>query len=246
MNYRDRLIESYSSTHASHLYGEAAIPGIERQFPVWRRYYGGLLPSDRASSIIDMGCGNGGFVHFLRRAGYENASGIDASPEQVETAKRLGIGGVERAEIMEFLMNKEGVYDAVVARDVVEHFGKGEIIELFSAVRRALKNNGVFIIQTPNAESPFGGRYRYWDFTHEVSFTASSLGQVLRAAGFADVSFRPAGPVPKGLLSGVRFALWKAVELAIRFYMLVETGSFKGIFTQSIIAAAQKPPEDKS
>jgi hypothetical protein len=98
----------------------------------------------------------------------------------------------------------------------------------------------VIIIQTPNAENPFGGRYRYWIFTHEIAFTRSSLNQLLRVAGFQMVDFYPTGPVPKGIKSLVRFLLWKVIETILRFYMLIETGSGEGIFTQNIICVAKK------
>lgn len=92
----------------------------------------------------------------------------------------------------------------------------------------------------PNAEPLFGCRLLYGDFTHEVSLTRNSLGQVLRVAGFTEVAFYPTGPVPKGIKSAMKFLLWKAIEALLRFYMLVETGSGDGIYTQTIICMAKK------
>jgi len=88
--------------------------------------------------------------------------------------------------------------------------------------------------------SSFGSRYRYWDFTHEVAFTRSSLNQILRNAGFSEVIFRSTGPVPKGLKSSIRFLLWKLIHYLLKCYMLIETGSGEGIFTQNIISIAKK------
>ena len=98
----------------------------------------------------------------------------------------------------------------------------------------------MLIIQTPNLESPYGSRYRYGDFTHEIGLTRTSLAQALRVIGFQDSSFYPTGPVPKGLKSAVRFILWKLIDGACRLYMLVEMGSAQGIFTQNLIAVARK------
>lgn len=240
MNYREKLYSIYVSTHISRLYGESSIDGIKKQFPVWRRYYGRFLLQDKSASILDIGCGDGGFVYYLKNLGYENSSGIDISPEQVEIARNLGIKDVKCADILGFLRDKKDTYDVIFARDVIEHFTKEDIIELLEVVFNSLKPCGVVIIQTPNGESPFGGRYRYGDFTHEIAFTRSSLNQVLMMAGFEKVDFYPVGPVPKGIKSTVRFLFWKVIEWLLRFYMLVETGDSRGIFTQNIIAVAVK------
>jgi hypothetical protein len=46
--------------------------------------------------------------------------------------------------------------------------------------------------------------------------------------------------VPKGVKSVVRFLLWRGIEMLLKFYMLVETGSGEGIYTQNIIAVVYK------
>jgi len=240
MNYREKLYSIYVSTHTSHLYRETSIERIKKQFPVWKRYFGMFLPKDKDAKIIDIGCGNGGFVYFLKNLGYENSSGIDVSTEQVEVARKFGIEDVECADIISFLRDKKNTYDVIFARDVIEHFKKEEIIGMLTFVFNSLKEGGRMVIQTPNAESPFGSRYRYGDFTHEIAFTRSSLNQILRYIGFTETVFYPTGPVPKGIKSTVRYLLWKGIETLLYFYMLVETGSAEGIFTQNIIAVAKK------
>lgn len=128
----------------------------------------------------------------------------------------------------------------IFARDVIEHFVKDEILEIIETAYKSLKLSGLLIIQAPNAESLFSGRLRHWDFTHEMIFTRNSLNQIFKATGFKDTEFYPTGPVPKGLKSFVRYILWKAIETVLRLYMVIETGSFSGIFTQTIIAVAKK------
>ncbi len=207
---------------------------------MWKWYYGRFLPQDKFAKILEVGHGNGGLLLWLQRMGYVNASGIDISPEQVQTAKKLGVKAVEEANCIEWMKDKKELYDMIFARDVIEHFRKDEIFKVVESCFNALKDDGILLLYTINAESPFGCRYRYYDFTHEVSFTRSSLGHVLRVAGFTEVAFYPTGPVPKGITSTVRFLLWKAIEAALRFYMLVETGSGDGIYTQTITCVAKK------
>jgi 2-polyprenyl-3-methyl-5-hydroxy-6-metoxy-1,4-benzoquinol methylase len=240
LSWKEKFYSSYTSTQACHLYGETSLEAIRREFPVWKSYFGLSLPEDKEAVILDAGCGNGGFVYFLLSQGYNQTVGVDISREQIEEAKRLGIHNALCADLLDFLEEKKKIYDAIFARDVIEHFTKDELLELLESFFHALKSGGRLIIQTPNLESPFGTGYRYSDFTHEVGFTRTSLAQVLRVIGFHELSFYPTGPVPKGLKSTVRFLLWKLIEGTLRFYMLVETGSSQGIFTQNLIAVARK------
>lgn len=240
MDYRGKLYSMYVSTHTAHLYGEATLEGIKKQFPVWKSYYGRFLPKDKGTRILDIGCGNGGFAYYLGSLGYKNSFGVDKSPEQVEVAKNLGINNIEYADVISFLKEKKDTYDMVFARDVIEHFSKDRVLELLESVFNSLRIGGMIIIQTLNGEGPFANRYLYGDFTHEVAFTTNSLNQVLKGVGFGDPSYYSTGPVPKGVRSVVRFFMWKGIEALLRFYMLVETGNSRGIFTQNIIAMAIK------
>ena len=240
MNYKNILYSTYVTTHTRNLYGETTIEKIKKQFKVWKSYFGKYLPNDPNAMILDIGCGNGGFVYFLQNIGYKNSYGIDISREQVEDGRKLGIQNIECADLIEFLKEKDKIYNVIFARDVIEHFKKDEILNILEVIFNALTQKGILIIQTPNAESPFGNRYRYGDFTHEVAFTRSSLNQILRNAGFSEVIFRSAQPVPKGIKSSIRFLLWKLIHYLLKYYMLIETGSGEGIFTQNIIAIAKK------
>jgi cyclopropane fatty-acyl-phospholipid synthase-like methyltransferase len=115
--------------------------------------------------------------------------GVDRSPEQVKEAQRLGIAGVKEGDLLETLesLSDESV-DLIVAFDVIEHFTKDELVLFVDEVNRVLRKGGKWIIHTPNGESPFAGRMRYWDFTHEQAFTHTSIAQLLNASGFSLVT----------------------------------------------------------
>ncbi len=236
MDYRDKFYSKYVSTQTSQLYGEVNLEDIKNQFPVWQKYFGRFLPEDKNAKILDFGCGNGGFVYWLQQIGYQNTEGIDISEEQVEFAGKLGIRNIYCIKDI----NSVDKYNLIFMKDVLEHFNKEEILVLLEKIYKALKNGGFLIIQIPNAESPFSGRIRYGDFTHEVSFTKSSISQALLVSRFKNINIYSQQPVIHWLKSLIRFFIWELIGFGLRFYLLVETGSGKGIFSQNIIATAKK------
>jgi hypothetical protein len=78
-------------------------------------------------------------------------------------------------------------------------------------------------------------RTRYWDITHELSFTPSSITQVLLASGFIDVQILEYGPVVHGIKSALRMVVWQIIRLMLRLYLLAEVGStMDRVFTQDM------------
>ena len=240
MNYKIKFYDKYVSSHTHKLYGDISLDLIRREFPVWNSYFGIFLPLDKNSEILDIGCGNGSLIYWLHQQGFEKAAGVDLSDEQIRKAAHLGIKNIIKSDFKYFLGEKENFYDVVFARDVLEHFTKEEILDILISVRRALKIGGVFIAQTVNAENLLWGRLRHADFTHDIAFTKESARQTLLISGFSDVQIYPQRPVAHGLKSFIRYVLWRCFEYFLHFYLLVETGSSGGIFTQNIIIFAKK------
>src|SRR5688572_16897500 len=102
--------------------------------------------------------------------------------------------------------------------------------------------NGRWIIHVPNAESPFGACMRYWDFTHELAFTRTSIAQLLKASGFASVLCYEDQPVPHGLKSAVRYVLWNIIRFALLCYVAIETGAVDrgAVFTRNMLAVGRR------
>ncbi|OPX35236.1 MAG: hypothetical protein B1H11_09415 [Desulfobacteraceae bacterium 4484_190.1] len=104
------------------------------------------------------------------------------------------------------------------------------------------KHGGRWIIHTPNAESPFGNRILFGDFTHELAFTRTSLAQILLASGFSRVGCYEDQPVLHGIKSAVRWILWRCIRGVLRLYLAVETGNTgrDAIFSQNFLAVGFK------
>jgi 2-polyprenyl-3-methyl-5-hydroxy-6-metoxy-1,4-benzoquinol methylase len=98
------------------------------------------IPHNAQLRIVDVGCGHGTFVYFLRRAGYKNAFGIDGSAEQVAAAHRMGIEGVHHQRLEEFLSRaEESSADVVLLIDVLEHLTRDELFLALDGVFRILR-----------------------------------------------------------------------------------------------------------
>jgi 2-polyprenyl-3-methyl-5-hydroxy-6-metoxy-1,4-benzoquinol methylase len=207
---------------------------------IWRDYFGSLLPRDRSARIADIGCGGGSFLYFLRQRGYTNVAGVDRSREQIELAHRRGIEDAVLGDAEGFLAANQESFDCLTSFDVVEHIPREDTLEFLRALFNALRPGGRLILRTPNGAGPLGSRIRYSDFTHEQAFTRASIAQVLRLAGFERIQVLGEGPRVHGIVSAVRWLLWKVIEASLWVYLAVETGQLGEIFTQNLIAVAHK------
>ena len=240
--YRRRIYGAYVTGREQPLAPDS-VAGLRPRLPYLRALVRRHFPADRSARILELGCGHGALLYVLQAAGYRNATGVDASPEQVAAAGRLGIEGVTEGDIMEALAHTPAAsLDVVVAFDVIEHFAKEELLPLVDEVHRVLRPGGTWIIHVPNCEGPFGSHSRYADFTHEVAFDRFSLTQVLRAGGFAAVACYEDQPVPHGLISALRALGWMMIRSVLLVYVAVETGSWDrgAVFTQNMLAVARQ------
>lgn len=241
-DYKARFYKLYQSTHVRHRKGLATLELFQRQAPGWRRLFGPLLPAAPDAAIVDVGCGSGSLLWWLQQMGYRRAEGIDVSPEQVELAAQLGVRNVRQADLREFLSAHGERFDAVILRDVIEHFDRPTVLDVLRLCRSALRPGGRIVLQVPNAESPFFGRIRYGDFTHELAFSVSSLEQLLAVCGFESVQCHPTPPLVASLRSAARLPLWWMVQALYHLLLFAELGrGHRRIVTQGIIAVGERP-----
>jgi cyclopropane fatty-acyl-phospholipid synthase-like methyltransferase len=207
----------------------------------YEREYEELLPKNKNAKILDLGCGTGHFLYFLQKNGFKNYIGIDISDQQISSCKENISKSVEVFDAFEFLKDKEGRYDVIVANDFLEHILKERVIELVKLINHSLKSGGKFIMKTPNMSNPFVLDLRYKDFTHEIGFTEKSLYQVLSVADFKSIQIYPSKIVfpltPKGIIS-------RAI-LSVYYFVIKKLFALQGyvvpnILSKLLIAVAHK------
>jgi 2-polyprenyl-3-methyl-5-hydroxy-6-metoxy-1,4-benzoquinol methylase len=241
-NYRSAVYGAYLSSR-----GEVAAEIVAAQIRVrtkhCQRIIRDFFPPNRDARLLELASGYGALLHHAAGAGYREIRGVDKSPEQVEAAGRFGLANITDSDCNAFLESEASdSADAIISLDLIEHLSKPELGGLISEVVRVLKPGGRWIIHCPNGESPFGGRIRYGDFTHELSFTQRSLSQLLRTYGFARVICYEDGPVVHGVKSALRAGIWRVIRSGLRLWLAAETGQVdkNGIFTQNPFFIAYK------
>jgi len=187
---REKMFEEYltSSYQQANILDESQFIKASEGF---EQMYQGYLPEDKSAKILEVGCGCGHFLYFLKKKGYENYQGMDISPQLVDYCKEHITKNIVQADIFDFLRNKEGVYDCIVAHDVQEHIPKEQMLDFLKLIFVSLKDEGIFISRVPNMSNPFSLDSRYSDFTHEVGFTEKSLYQMLWLGGFRTMEVLP-------------------------------------------------------
>ena len=141
---------------------------------------------DQGGRILDIGCGNGGFIKEMKKRGYdvEGTELTEASASRVskEANILIHIGDPLSLEL------SERSYDAVTLWHVIEHVRNP--LELLRKVNFLLKDTGVLFLSLPNHNSwqakAFGKAWFHLDPPrHLFGFGNMSLIRLLENCGFS-------------------------------------------------------------
>lgn len=153
-----------------------------------------MIP-ENASSILEVGCGQGGILVRLQRdKGCTDLYGIDMDVAAIQALQNFieyaEVRDIEKQEIMpeKYL----GYFKYIILHDVIEHLF--DPWHTMTRIRPFLADDGVAIIATPNLQywrlqyEILSGRFPYgpglWHTGHLRWYTPSSLLTVLCIGGF--------------------------------------------------------------
>ena len=178
----------YHTDNSTRLWSRDFPRVVLERWVMWeRRRDLAALPRGR---VLDVGCGNGGFLVGLKARGW-TVQGTDTSAPGCEVARSRGIpdyhGDLARAGF------PDGSFDAVTLWHVLEHVAD-PLAEL-AEIRRILRPGGRLVVQVPDADSLTlrlcGDRWFPFDVPrHLQHFTPRSLRETLERAGFVAVHER--------------------------------------------------------
>jgi len=153
-----------------------------RQF---EKNYHRFFPCNKDADILDIGPGKGEMLSCLAGLGYTNLQAVDISASVVQFVKELGFQSYLANDLPSFLKGQK--YNLITMCDVVEHIPKNQVIDIMTAVRNALTEDGILIVQVPNMQSITANIFLFDDFTHEAGYTERSLEQLLNLSGFSSI-----------------------------------------------------------
>ncbi len=245
MSYRQRIAEHYYSTTAARG-GMGTQSSLAPFFAYLGHKIANWLPKSIDLPVLDLGCGCGELLLWYQSLGFTDVRGIDLSEEELQICRRRGLHNVQNKDIRSALKGHINTFELISAFNILEHLTKQEVVEVLTDIHSALRPGGRLIAVVPNAQSPLASQSRYWDYTHECSFTTNNWHQLAALVGFAAPRFREWGPYPHGIVSLFRFCLWHCLRIGIMLYNLVETASLRGgIYTQDMIVMLCKPDSVK-
>lgn len=111
-------------------------------------------------SVLDVGCGWGGFALEMARTQNVSVLGISLSAEQLkyaeESSRKAGLQSRVQFELLDY-RNVEGRFDRIVAAGVLEHIGKPHFKSFFRKLASLLKPDGVILIDSTGRVDGPGG-----------------------------------------------------------------------------------------
>ena len=154
---------------------------------VWSWFKRSLMvqvPYQKGGRILDVGCGNGFFLKWMQKHGWET-HGVEISKAACQVAQRNGLevfnGELQQAKF------PPGYFDAITISQVLEHLhSPGRCLK---ECQRILKRRGRLIVGVPNLGSFEARLYQQHWFELDVPrhlyfFTAATLNRLLSQSGF--------------------------------------------------------------
>lgn len=133
---------------------------------------------------LDLGAGRGEWVALLQDAGIP-ITGVDSNRVAVERARDAGLP-VEEGDLMDRLRDTRPASLALIsAFHVIEHLPWEAQLDFFRLAARALKPDGLLILEWPNIETPDVAMRTFWlDPTHLRPVPVELIGFMAEFEGF--------------------------------------------------------------
>ena len=154
---------------------------------------------DRAGDgpCVDLGCGRGEWLDVLGAYGFK-AQGVDLNPAMATAAKARG-HDVTVNDALAYLraLPDDGAL-VISGFHIAEHLDFPTLFRVIAESRRALKPQGLLILETPNPENIWVATHTFHhDPTHDHPLTPSSLEFLVNHHGLETVAVLRLHPYPQ-------------------------------------------------
>lgn len=195
--YRDQYRSHYHGVKITAADGRPVGPEDEGFPEVWaeRRknqaqtalHLGGVQPGGR---VLEVGCGDGQSLAFMRDLGGVTVEGIEPDVAQAALASERGIECF--AGLLESFDPGERRYDQVQMFHVLEHVV--DPVDALLRMRRLLAPGGRLLIEVPDVRQPYGAlEGNFFQNAHLFSYSASTLAALFSRAGLTPLRMAEVG-----------------------------------------------------
>lgn len=151
---------------------------------------------DEVDDILDVGCGRGELLGLLAASG-KRVTGVDVNEDMVGKCVDRGLD-VRWGDGNTYLASlPEGSLGGVVALQVVEHLTPAQLVTFLERCHRALRDNGVLLLETINPATLYALGNYFADLTHQQPLVPKTLAFLAESAGFHDVRIEYLSPLPE-------------------------------------------------
>lgn len=197
------------------------------------------LPAKKDVPILDVPCGHGNFLYFLRRQGYTNIIGIELDLRRVAIAQDLGLPA-KQADALKYLSHERD-FELIVSLDFVEHIDKEHVPSLIASYYQALRSGGILIIRSPITDSLLCANDLYNDITHKWAGNYKILESLLVQQGFTNVIFKDERPVPYKLINWIRLGVFYFAKSITNLWLVLLGFPPRSVWSTSGWYFARKP-----
>jgi len=159
-------METTSQEYKDHLENKY-LPGRDKYLQWF--FYPKILKQFSDGHIVDLGCGTGEFLRFLKIKN-RSFSGIDNNPHLVEKCVKMGF--YVAMDDVTTLQNIEGPIENAVIDNVLEHLEISQTDLFFKALKTKMSKGGTLVVVVPDKKG-----YKY-DPTHKTFVNRELMQQM--------------------------------------------------------------------
>lgn len=163
------------------------------RFNYWLLYMlSGFRDAPRDARILDCGCAIGVFIAFLKKMGFTNIQGFDASPEMVAASRSVTQCEIRLADILDLhACYAEASFDIVSVSNLLHHVTDREKWRgIFKGIHHILAHGGLLVIREPKRTVIY--RTLEWMSQHPIFFFGVlkfRLQSIIEERGYLDYFF---------------------------------------------------------
>jgi len=177
----ENLLPDFEPAYLSYFSENPANTRNHRQLLRWMQKY----VQGNEKKLLDIGCGSGSFVRFLRSEGF-NAQGAEPSIALYDHFLKQASFFTNATPEKFAAINKEHLFDVITAIDVIEHTENPATF--LDSLHSLLKPGGFVFISTPDTSSLHqrvtGKNWHYYNRYHFSLFSKKTLTSLAEKTGF--------------------------------------------------------------